>query len=145
MRAGRLLVNRYRAHAGEQVGQHVALGKFVQRLLDRTAAQEILDETVFFLLRVIQPGDAFRGAQALVRGLLPFEELLRHRCVVLRTRYGRGEDERTELWWIDLAVPVDAAIALLNPDQAPRDVVVDKVMAFPVQVHAFGRDVGGQQ
>ena len=44
-----------------------------------------------------------------------------------------------------LPVPVDAAVALLDADQAPRDVVVDQVVALGVQVHALGGDVAGDQ
>ena len=44
-----------------------------------------------------------------------------------------------------LAVAVDAAVALLDADQAPRDVVVDQVVALRVQVDALGGDVAGDE
>ena len=57
----------------------------------------------------------------------------------------RGEDQRGELGLVDLAVAVDAAVALLDADQRPGQVVVDQVVALPVHVHALGGDVAGEQ
>ena len=56
-----------------------------------------------------------------------------------------GEDQRAELRLVLLPVAVDAAVALLDADQAPRDVVVDQVVALLVQVDALGGDVAGEQ
>ena len=46
---------------------------------------------------------------------------------------------------VPLAVAVDAAVALLDADQAPRDVVVDQLVALQVQVDALGGDVAGDR
>ena len=46
---------------------------------------------------------------------------------------------------LPLAVPVDPAVALLDPDQAPRDVEVDQLVALGVQVDTFGGEVAGDQ
>ncbi len=44
-----------------------------------------------------------------------------------------------------LAVAVDPAVALLNADQRPGQVVVDEVVALPVHVHTLGRHVAGHE
>ena len=44
-----------------------------------------------------------------------------------------------------LAVAVDAAVPLLNGDEAPRQVEMDEVVALPMEVDAFGRNAAGQQ
>src|SRR5262249_53088897 len=43
------------------------------------------------------------------------------------------------------AIPVDPAVALLDPDQAPRDVVVDQLVALLMEVHTFRGDIAGDQ
>ena len=58
---------------------------------------------------------------------------------------GRVEEQRGDLRRVLLPVAVDAAVALLDADQAPRDVVVDQVVALRVQVDALGGDVAGDQ
>ena len=58
---------------------------------------------------------------------------------------GRVEQQRGDPRRVLLPVPVDAAVALLDPDQAPRDVVVDQLVALGVQVDALGGDVAGDQ
>ena len=44
-----------------------------------------------------------------------------------------------------LPVSVDAAIALLDPDQTPRDVEVNEFVALLVQVDSLAGDVTGDQ
>jgi hypothetical protein len=44
-----------------------------------------------------------------------------------------------------LTETIDTPVALLDPDQAPRQIVVDQMVAFPVQVHALGGHVPGEQ
>ena len=60
---------------------------------------------------------------------------------VVGGRQGEGDDPRRVL----LAVAVDAPVALLDADQAPRDVDVDEVVAALVQVDALAGDVAGDQ
>ena len=57
----------------------------------------------------------------------------------------RVEQQRRDLRRVPLLVAVDAAVALLDPDQAPRDVEVDQLMALGVQVHALGGQVAGDE
>ena len=57
----------------------------------------------------------------------------------------RVEQQRGDPRAVLLAVAVDAAVALLDADQAPRDVEVDQVVALQVQVDALGGDVAGDQ
>ena len=54
---------------------------------------------------------------------------------------GGVEQEGGDLRGLLLAVAVDAAVALLDADEAPRDVVVDEVVALLVEVHALGGDI----
>ena len=54
-------------------------------------------------------------------------------------------DEIGDLWLAFLAVAVDAAVALLEHHQRPRDIEVDHPVGQEVQVDAFGRDVGGDE
>ncbi len=42
----------------------------------------------------------------------------------------RLEQQRRDAWRLLLPVPVDAAVALLDPDQAPRDVEVHQLVAL---------------
>ena len=56
-----------------------------------------------------------------------------------------GEDQRGELGLVFLPVAVDPAVALLDPDQRPRQVVVDEVVALAVHVHPLGGHVAGEQ
>ena len=49
-----------------------------------------------------------------------------------------AEQQGGDLRRVPLPVAVDAAVALLDPDQAPRDVEVDQLVALGVQVHALG-------
>src|SRR5690606_29219276 len=58
---------------------------------------------------------------------------------------GGFEDQGGDDRGLALAVAVDAAVALFDADQRPRDVVVDQVVALGVQVHALGGDVAGDQ
>ena len=44
-----------------------------------------------------------------------------------------------------LTVAVDAAVSLLDADEAPRDVEVDELVALGVEVHTLGRDVAGDE
>src|SRR5690625_153671 len=53
----------------------------------------------------------------------------------------RFEQERRDLWALALAIAVDAAIALLDANQRPRNVEVNEVVALRVQVHALGGDI----
>ena len=55
------------------------------------------------------------------------------------------QQQRGDLRRVPLAVAVDAAVALLDPDQAPRDVEVDQLMALRVQVDAFGGEIAGDE
>ena len=61
---------------------------------------------------------------------LALEELLGDGGVVLGAFDRGGEDQRGELGLVHLAVAVDAAVALLDPDQRPGQVVVDEVVAL---------------
>ena len=61
------------------------------------------------------------------------------------SRVGRFEDQRRDQRRVLLPVAVDAAVALLDADEAPRDVVVDQLVALRVQVDALGGDVAGDQ
>ena len=55
------------------------------------------------------------------------------------------EQQGRDLRRVPLPVPVDAAVALLDPDQGPRDVVVDELVALRVQVHALAGQVAGDE
>ncbi len=48
------------------------------------------------------------------------------------------QNEGGDLRRVALAVPVDAAGALLDPDRGPRDVEVDELVALQVGIHALG-------
>ena len=52
-----------------------------------------------------------------------------------------GRDPRA----VPLAVPVDAAVALLKPDETPRDVEVDQLMALKVEIDALRCDVAREE
>ena len=112
---------------GEQVEARVS-GLVLDGLLGGLPGQEVLDQAVFFLLGGELAGDAFRGAELAVRGLLARQELLGDGGVVLGTFGARGEDQRGELGVVGLAVAVDAAVALLDADQRPGQVIVDEVV-----------------
>ena len=55
------------------------------------------------------------------------------------------QQESCDLWRFRLAVAVDAAVALLNTDQRPRNVVVHQVVAQSVEVYALRRHVACDQ
>ncbi|EGG27494.1 hypothetical protein PA08_0761 [Cutibacterium modestum P08] len=57
----------------------------------------------------------------------------------------RLQQQGGDLRGVTLAVSVDAAIALLNADEAPGDVEVDEFVALLVQVDALAGDVTGDQ
>src|SRR5699024_11204058 len=107
--------------------------------------QQVQDEAVLFLLGAVQTGLGLGGAQAPVRLGLLVQELLGDGGVVLGAVDGGGEDECPELGFVLLAVAVDAAVALFDADQRPRQVVVHDVVALAVQVDALGGDVAGDQ
>ena len=86
-------------------------------------------------------GVAERG----VRLVLLLDEAAEHPQVT-GERLGLGvEQQRRDLRRVPLAVSVDAAVALLDPDQGPRDVVVDELVALLVQVHALAGQVAGDE
>ena len=57
----------------------------------------------------------------------------------------RGEQQGRDLRAVTLPVAVDPPVALLDADQAPRDVVVHQVVTMGVQVHPLRGDVPGDQ
>ena len=58
---------------------------------------------------------------------------------------GRVVDEIADLWWHQLAVAVDPAVALFEGDQRPRQIEVDQVVALLVEIDALRRDVRRDQ
>ena len=134
------------ADPGHQVGEHVIdRVRRVDRLIDGLAGEQVLDQPVLLPGRVNSRVTALDAAEAAVRLLLPVQQLLGDGAVVLGAVGLGGEDQRAELRLVLLAVAVDPAVALLDPDQAPRHVVVDQVVALAVQVDALGGHVAGEQ
>ena len=80
-----------------------------------------------------------------MRCLLAVEQLLGDGGVVLGAVGPGGEDQRGELGLVFLPVTVDPAVALLDADQRPGQVVVDEVVALAVHVHALGGHIAGEQ
>jgi len=83
-------------------------------------------------------------AERAVRLVLLVKQPREHTEVPLDIRMAGGEQERADLRALALAVAVDAPVALLDGDEAPRQVEMDQLVALPVQVHAFGSDVAGE-
>lgn len=77
--------------------------------------------------------------------VLTGHDLLGDGRVVQRPVDGRGQQHGPELGFMDLSVAVDTPVALLDPDQTPRQVPVQEVVTLPVQVHALRGAVTGQQ
>ena len=77
--------------------------------------------------------------------VLLLEEPVRTRRSPEKRASVRFEEQRGDLRCVLLAVAVDAAVALLDADERPRDVEVDEVVALAVQVDALGGDVAGDE
>ena len=136
MRASRPAMERVPANVALISADHVVEGGL--------AGQHLAD-LLFLLADVVlahQRGDvAERGV-----GLVLLVDQAAQHPQVARERLGVGvEQQRGDLRRVPLAVPVDAPVALLDPDQAPRDVEVDQLVALGVQVDALGGDVAGDQ
>ena len=119
------------ADPGEQVGEEVIdRVRRVDRLIHGLPGEEVLDQAVLFLAGGELAGDALGGAEAVVRLFLTVQQLLGDGGVVLGAVGLGGEDQRGELGLVFLPVAVDPAVALLDADQRPRQVVVDEVVAL---------------
>src|SRR5699024_9171636 len=99
--------------------------------------------------------DRFSGTLDPVRLFLSLEEFGPDQPVVQRPGFARlrvlapfhiaGKDESAKLGGRLLAVSVDPAVALLDADQRPGQVVVDELVALLMQIDAFGGDVTGEE
>ena len=134
------------ADPGEQVGEEVIdRVRRVDRLIHGLPGEQVLDQAVLFFAGGELAGDALGGAEAVVRLFLAVQQLLGDGGVVLGAVGLGGEDQRGELGLVFLPVAVDPAVALLDADQRPRQVVVDEVVARAVHVHALGGHVSGEE
>lgn len=98
---------------------------------------------VFLGAGVVEPHDRGGVAQGAVGSVLLLDEAGDHAHVAGDFRVGWCVDEVADLGWVELAVAVDAAVALLQGDERPGQVEVDEVVALLVEVDAFGGDVRG--
>ena len=134
------------ADPGEQVGEEVIDGvRRVDGLVHGLAGEEVLDETVLLPRAVnsrVMPSAVPRLWCACSSRSSSFSATV---VSSLAPSDLGGEDQRGELGLVLLPVAVDPAVALLDADQRPRQVVVDQVVALAVQVDALGGHVAGEQ
>ena len=138
------------AEAGEQrlevrVGVELVGGRRVgHHLVQRRARGQRPADLVLFTADVVLASSGRRRRPVPCGPRAPFaisrDNTRRSPRTARRGRSGRDDPRR-----VLLAVAVDAAVALLDADQAPRDVEVDQLVALRVQVDAFGGDVAGDQ
>ncbi len=134
------LLDRRFALLSARVGLQVA-----NRVLRAAAGKERLHQPLLLLVGIVLLTDGLHCAEHLVNHRLTVKNPLRDVPVVERTLNAGSEDHRAELRRVLLSIAVNAAVALFDPNQAPRQVPMDQVVALAVQVHALGRPVTGQQ
>ena len=54
---------------------------------------------------------------------------------------GQGADRRP----VALPITIDASVALLDPNEAPRQIEVHELVTLAMQVHTLRRDVAGEE
>ena len=110
----------------------------------RFPGQDLAD-LVFFRVDVVLAHQRRDVTERGVGLVLLLDEAAEHPQVA-GERLGLGaEQQRRDLRRVPLAVPVNAPVALLDPDQGPRDVEVDELVALRVQVHALAGQVAGDE
>ena len=130
----------------EESVHRVELLDLGQHLLDVLRAAEHVDQGALLRGGVVLLHQRGGVAELLVRLLLAVQEAAQHVDVAVEALdLGEVQEQGGDLRGRALAVAVDAAVALLDPDQGPRDVEVDQLMALGVQVHALRGDVAGDQ
>ena len=134
----------HREHRGNRVRvRH--LGRALDHVVQVSLPGEHLADRVLFTGDVVLAHEGRHVAQGAVRFLLALEEAAQDAEVAGELLGRRVEEQGGDLGRVLLAVAVDAAVALLDADQAPRNVEVDQFVALGVQVDAFGRDVARDQ
>ena len=119
--------------------------RLLHHLIQARLPGQHLADLVLFSADVVLAHQRRGVAERGVRLVLLLDEAAKHPQVA-GERLGLGvEQQRRDLRRVPLAVPVNAAVALLDPDQGPRDVVVDELVALLVEVHALAGQVAGDQ
>ena len=103
-----------------------------------------LADLVFFAADGVLAHERGGVAKHCMRFVLTLDEAAQH-AQLPDARALCVEEEGGDLWRVGLPVAVDAAVALLDADERPRDVEVDEVVAQGVQVHALGGDIAGDK
>ena len=135
------------ATTGRRTGPRIRqqLLRIAHHLIEAPRLPKHIADRLLLAVHRVLAHERRRIAQQLIGVMLALHQLLQHVRLAQRILVGRIEQQRRDPRRMLLAITVDAAIALLNANQRPRNVVMDQVMALRMQVHALRRDIARHQ
>src|SRR4051794_25518443 len=80
-----------------------------------------------------------------MRLVLALHQSRQHVQVSAEVSRTRVQEERRDPGTVPLPVAIDPTVALFDPDQAPRDVVMHELVALHMEVDAFRSDIAGDE